>query len=388
VVNKLPYFDNAATTYPKPEVVYAFTDKFYREYGVNVGRGQHKLASTAGKLREDTRGLLLGLFHCPAKKAMFTHTATEAINIILQGLDITDNKTIYLSPFEHNAVTRVIHHLQSIYKLNVQTLAVDKDTLEYDLGKIKYQFNEYKPHFVVVSHASNVCGVIAPIKEICELSKKHTAVNIIDMAQTAGLIDTDLSSTIYDFAVFAGHKTLYAPFGIAGFICNGDISPKPLLYGGTGNDSGNQYLPSKIPDMYEVGSPNIAAIAGLTASLNWIKEMGIENIYATERKNHDELLNVLYEYKNVKIIRAKDKNNSVGIVSCLFEGFTTENDTIGQILSERDIYVRTGLHCAPLAHKFLETFPAGTVRFSVSFFNKKEDFESLSKALRYIADNS
>jgi len=384
----LPYFDNAATTYPKHEAVYAFTDKFYREYGVNVGRGQHKLASAAGKLREETRGLLLDLFHCLAKKAVFTHSATEALNIILQGLDITDNSTIYLSPFEHNAVTRVIHHLQSICKLNVQTLAVDKTTLAYNLEKIKYQFAEDKPHFVVVSHASNVCGVIAPIKDICELSKKHNAINIIDMAQTAGLIDTDLSNSIYDFAVFAGHKTLYAPFGIAGFICNGDIILKPLLYGGTGNDSGNQYLPTTIPDMYEVGSPNIAAIAGLNAALKWINDEGIEKIYATEKENHNELLNVLCDFKNIRIIGASDKSNCIGIVSCLFDGFITESDTIGQILSERYIYVRTGLHCAPLAHKFLDTFPAGTVRFSVGYFNKKEDFEVLKKALQYIADNS
>jgi cysteine desulfurase family protein len=382
----MPYFDNAATTFPKPEAVYAFTDKFYREFGVNVGRGQHKQSSTASKLRDETRELLLTLFHCPAKKAVFTHTATEALNIILQGLNITDNSNIYLSPFEHNAVTRVVCHLQSIYKLNVHTLAVDKNTLTYDLEKIKYQFAEEKPHFVVVSHASNVCGLIAPIKEICELSKKHNAVNVIDMAQTAGLIDTDISSIIYDFTVFAGHKTLYAPFGIAGFICSGDIAPKPLIYGGTGNDSSNQELSATIPDRYEVGSPNIAAMAGLNASLKWIEETGIENIYTKEKKNHAELIYVLRNFQNIRIICQKNKNNSIGVVSCLFDGFTSDN--IGQILSGRDIAVRTGLHCAPHAHKFLDTFPAGTVRFSVSYFNTKDDFDNLNKALQYIADNS
>jgi len=382
----MPYFDNAATTFPKPEAVYSFTDKFYREYGVNVGRGQHKQSSIASKLRGETRGMLLDLFHCPAKKAVFTHTATEALNIILQGLDIADNKTIYLSPFEHNAVTRVIHYLQSIYKLNVHTLAVDRQTLTYDMEKIKYQFAEDKPHFVVVSHASNVCGVIAPIKEICELSKNYNAVNIIDMAQTAGLIDTDLSSNIYDFAVFAGHKTLYAPFGVAGFICSGDISPKPLIYGGTGNDSGSQELSVNIPDRYEVGSPNIAAIAGLNAALKWIAETGIENIYKAEKENHSELINVLHNFQNIRVIRPIDKNSCIGVVSGLFDGFSSDN--VGQILSGRDIAVRTGLHCAPFAHKFLNTFPTGTVRFSVSYFNAKEDFEKLRKVLQYIADNS
>lgn len=382
----MPYFDNAATTFPKPETVYTFTDKFYREYGVNVGRGQHKLAYTASKLMSETRELLLDLFHCPAKKVVFTHTATEALNIILQGLDISDNNNIYLSPFEHNAVTRVFHYLQSIYKLNIHTLAVDKTTFEYDLEKIKYQFAGDKPNFVVISHASNVCGVVAPIKDICGLSKSYNAINIIDMAQTAGLIDTDLGSNIYDFAVFAGHKTLYAPFGVAGFVCDGDIKPKPLLFGGTGIDSANQDLPTTIPEIYEVASPNIMAIAGLNAALKWITDAGIENIYAQEKRNHKELLKVLNNFENIRVITPQDTINCIGVVSCLFDGYSSDN--IGQILSERDIAVRTGLHCAPFAHKFLNTFPAGTVRFSVSYFNERKEFERLREALQYISDNS
>ena len=382
----MTYFDNAATTYPKPESVYAFMDKFYREFGVNVGRGQHKQASIASKLRDETRGLLLNLFHCPAKKAVFTHSATEALNVILQGLDIADGSNIYLSPFEHNAVTRVIYHLQSMYKLNVDTLAVDKKALTYDLEGIKYQFAENKPHYVIVSHASNVCGLIAPIKEICELSKIYDAINIIDMAQTAGLIDLDVSSEIFDFVVFAGHKALYAPFGIGGFFCRSDASLNPLMFGGTGNDSGNQSLTATIPEKFEVGSPNIAAIAGLNAALKWIAETGIEHIYTAERNRHAELLCILREFKNITVISPTDIDSSIGVVSCLFDGYSCDN--IGQILSERDIAVRTGLHCAPRAHEFLDTFPEGTVRFSISYFNMQDDFEKLRKALRYIADNS
>lgn len=382
----MPYFDNAATTFPKPESVYNYTDKFYREYGVNVGRGQHKLAFTASKLMTATRELLLDLFHCSAKKVVFTHTATEALNLILQGLDVTDNYNIYLSPFEHNAVTRVINYLKSIYQIKVQTLIVDKKTLTYDLEKIKYQFAKDKPNIVVMSHASNVCGVIAPIKEICEMSKEFGAVNVIDMAQTAGLIDTDLSSNVFDFTVFAGHKTLYAPFGVAGFICNGDIKPKPLLYGGTGIDSANQSLPDTIPERYEVASPNIMAIAGFHAALKWIAEIGIGNVYIKEKANHKELLSILNEFSNIKIIGSTDTLSTIGVVSCVFDNYSSDN--IGQILSDNYIAVRTGLHCAPYAHKFLNTFPAGTVRFSVSYFNEKEDFIKLREVLEYILENS
>ena len=160
-MDRTAYFNNAATTFPKPEEVYSFMDKFYRESGVNLGRGRN---SSVSKLTQDTRNLLLDLFHCPAKKVVFSPSATEAINIILQGLSVSDNYNIYISPFEHNAVTRVLNYLQGLYKLNIITLCVNEKELTYDLEKIKYQFAENKPNIVIISHASNVCGIVAPIK--------------------------------------------------------------------------------------------------------------------------------------------------------------------------------------------------------------------------------
>ncbi|MBP7508677.1 MAG: aminotransferase class V-fold PLP-dependent enzyme [Prolixibacteraceae bacterium] len=382
-MERIAYFNNAATTFPKPEEVYSFVDKFYRESGVNPGRGQN---SSASKLTHDTRNLMLDLFHCPAKKVVFSPSATEALNIILQGLPVSDNYNIYVSPFEHNAVTRVLNYLQGLYKLNIFTLCVDEKDLTYDLEKIKYQFAENKPNIIIISHASNVCGVVAPIKEICTLSHQYGSINVIDMCQTAGLIDTDLSSNIYDFVVFAGHKTLYATFGIAGFICNSNLKLKPLIYGGTGIDSANPDVPDTIPERYEVGSQNIMAIAGLYAALNWIKKTGINCIYAKEKENHNKLIAVLSKYSNIKIITSSDVADTVGVVSCLFDGYSS--DSIGQVLNEQGVEVRTGLHCAPSSHRFLGTFPAGTVRFSVSFFNTDDDFAKLGQALDYIAENS
>jgi len=382
----MAYFDNAATTFPKPEQVYTFTDKFYREYGVNVGRGQHKLAFTASKLVSETRELLLDLFNCPVKKVVFTPSATIAMNIILQGLDIRDNFNIYLSPFEHNAVTRIVHALQGIHKLNIMELAVDKQTLQYNSEKIKYQFADNKPNLVITSHASNVCGVVAPIKEICEMSKSYGAINVIDMAQTAGLVETDLRSDIYDYAVFAGHKTLYSEFGVAGFICKADSLLKPTLFGGTGVDSANQDLPSTIPERFEIASPNIRAIASLNASLKWLQETGIDCVREKEKENHMKLLSVLGGFDNISVVAPIDSNTAIGVVSAVFDGFSS--DSIGTVLSDKDIAVRTGLHCAPSAHKFLGTFPAGTVRFSISYFNTDEDFKKLRETLEYIYENS
>lgn len=381
-MERIAYFNNAATTFPKPEEVYSFTDKFYRESGINSGRGQN---TSANKLTQETRDLLLEMFHCPAKKVVFTPSATEAINIILQGIPMADNYNVYVSPFEHNAVMRVLNHLQSLYKINIITLSVAEKDLYYDIEKIKYQFAENRPNLVIISHASNVCGVVAPIKDICTMSHKYGSINVIDMCQTAGLIDTDLSCDIYDFVVFAGHKTLYATFGIAGFICNGSIKPKPLIFGGAGIDSANPEVPETIPERYEVGSQNVMAIAGLHAALTWIKKTGINFIYSTEKENLNKLLGVLSVYENIRSIISATSVEQTGIVSCTFDGYSSDN--IGQILSKHGIEVRTGLHCAPLAHKFLGTFPAGTVRFSVGVFNTEDDFTMLKQALDYIYEN-
>jgi selenocysteine lyase/cysteine desulfurase len=150
-------------------------------------------------------------------------------------------------------------------------------------------------------------------------------------------------------------------------------------------DSARQELPGSIPERYEVASPNIQAISGLYAALKWIKKTGIADIYRQEQANHHKLLELLRKYDNIQIV-APDESNGIGVVSCVFVGYSSDN--IGNVLSEKDIAVRTGLHCAPYAHRFLETFPAGTVRFSVSYFNTDEDFEQLASALDYIAENA
>lgn len=382
-MDRTAYFDNAATTFPKPEEVYLFMDKFYREFGVNVGRGQHKLSARANALMEETRGMLLELFRCENKKVIFTHTATEALNLIITGLDIPNGACVYISPFEHNAVTRTLHYLQKKTKFDIEFLAVDKAALEFDIAEIARQFSGKKPYCVIVSHASNVCGAVAPIRDIFSAAKKYNAVTVADMCQTAGLIDIDVSSDIYDYVVFEGHKTLYGSMGIGGFITKPDLKMSPLIYGGTGTESANQDMPDEVPTKYEAGSHNIQAIAGLNAALKWINKIGISEIYRQEQLNSSKLVKLLKKYDNITLIEPK---NSIGVVSCIFKNYSS--DSIGKVLSDFNIAVRTGLHCAPYAHKFLGTFPAGTVRFSVGYFNNDEDFKMLEEALNYIEDNS
>lgn len=380
----MAYFDNASTTYPKPEVVYASMDQFYRLNGANAGRGRYNLAQSANALIGETRALIQKLLHCPAKQVVFTPTATIALNIIIQGLICKGAQTIYISPFEHNAVTRTLHHFEEAGTISVHQLTVSRD-MKYDLDRIRYQFESEHPDLVIVSHASNVFGLIAPVTEICSLAKKFGATTVIDMAQTAGLVDCNLGLNVFDFAVFAGHKTLYGPTGISGFIMDPAIDLPPVIFGGTGFESANQNMPQSLPERYEMGTMNISGVAGLNAALKWGLDQGIEAIWEKEQEHRKKLIELLQEYWFIKIVGDYPDCNYVGIVSCLIEGISS--DSAGEIFDRCGIAVRTGLQCAPLAHQFVGTHPAGTIRFSVGYFTSEEDFEELRQALDYIEEN-
>ena len=380
----MAYFDNAATTYPKPEEVYSFMDRFYRECGASVGRGHYSLSRSTAQMVAETRSLIQDLLHCPAKQVVFTPMATIALNMIIQGVINAGAKNIYISPFEHNAVTRTLHHYEKNGQISVYQLSVSQD-LSYDLERIKYQFDANKPDFVIVSHASNVCGLVAPVEDIFSLAKKYSAITLVDMAQTAGLVDCNIGLTTFDFAVFAGHKTLYGPTGISGFVMNPEIKLPSVFFGGTGYESANQDMPDSIPEKFEMGTQNTSGLAGLNAALHWNRSQSIQEIWNREQEHRRRLLDLLSDYWFIQIIGNNPAQTYVGIVSCLIDGISS--DSAAGIFDRCGISVRTGLQCAPLAHQFLGTYPAGTIRFSVSYFSTDEDFEELRKALDFIEEN-
>lgn len=396
------YFDNAATTFPKPKCVYDFMDGFYREHGGNAGRGSHALSLSAGKLISETRKRLQKILHCQNKEIVFTPTATIALNMILQGLLASTplsnrgrtevgerSRTVYISPFEHNAVTRVLHHFEQNGSIKVNVLPIQSN-LSYDLAEIESLFKKEKPDLLVMSHASNVVGLVQPAEKLCALAKKFGCVTVLDMAQTAGLVDLNVGLETIDFAVFAGHKTLYGPTGISGFAMKSGFDLPPVLFGGTGFESANQEMPRDVPQRYEMGTLNISGIAGLYAATEWILETGIYEIWTREQEHRKRLLEILGKYDFVKVVGSTALTNHeefqhVGIVSCLIEGLPS--DTAASVFSERNIAVRSGLQCAPLAHKTLGTFPAGTVRFSTGYFTGEEDFGELERAMEYLKGN-
>lgn len=378
----MAYFNNAATTFPKPECVYKAVADFGEQYAGSSGRGGGE--QSVGKLLADTRKLLKELFHTNRHEVIFTPTATLALNMIIQGLVADGKRNVYMSPFEHNAVTRVLYALGEKYELNVQELKVQQNFI-YDLERIGYQFADNKPDLVIVSHASNVFGLVAPVEEIFDMAKQHQAITVLDMSQTAGLLDIDLGELPADFAVFAGHKTLYGPTGISGFFINPAVNLPPVIYGGTGVDSANQDMPDDLPSRYEMGTMNAWGIAGLHAALTWLQEKGIHNIHKLEQIHRGKLLDILTKYEFIQLVGINPDCEYVGVVSVLIDGISS--DSAAPLFERLGVDVRTGLQCAPSAHKYLGTYPAGTVRLSVGYFNSDEDFEKLREALEYIEEN-
>lgn len=378
------YFDNAATTYPKPEHVYDFADSFYRSSGGNIGRGGNALAVAAGGVAKAAKDNLKKLYGCPANEVVFTASATDALNRILLGLRLCAGDAVYCTPFEHNAVTRPLHHLAEASGIDIKVLPFDSETLEPRYEEIEADFGACRPKLVVMTHASNVCGAVVPVERIARMAKACGATVVVDMSQTAGLLGLELSSELYDFAVFAGHKTLYGPFGIGGFICKYGATLRPVFFGGNGVNSVEQSLPENIVQMEEIGSQNTYAIAGLKASTDWLLERGLEAVRDAEARNRDRLLVCLRGTGFCTVVADGMRCERIGVVSAQFDGFSPDEGEM--ILGRCGVAVRSGIQCAPFAHRFLGTLPAGTIRFSVSALTGDAEFEALERALEVIEE--
>lgn len=378
------YFDNAATTYPKPERVYDFADSFYRNSGGNIGRGGNALAVAAGGVAKAAKDNLKKLYGCPASEVVFTASATDALNRILLGLRLCAGDAVYCTPFEHNAVTRPLHHLAEVSGIDIKVLPFDSETLEPRYEEIEADFGACWPKLVVMTHASNVCGAVVPVEKIARMAKACGATVVVDMSQTAGLLGLELSSELYDFAVFAGHKTLYGPFGIGGFICKHGATLRPVFFGGNGINSVEQSLPKNIVQMEEIGSQNTYAIAGLKASTDWLLERGLEAVRDAEAKNRERLLTCLRGAGFCTVVADGMRCERIGVVSAQFDGFSPDEGEM--ILGRCGVAVRSGIQCAPFAHRFLGTLPAGTIRFSVSALTGDAEFEALGRAMEVIGE--
>ena len=291
------YLDNAATTYPKPEEVYAELNNANRN-AFNTGRGSYKCAREASEVKELVRNKLLKLNNIQNAKVIYTSSATIALNDLIFGIDVEENDYIYISPFEHNSIIRPLEELKKRKKINIEILPFDKETWQPDYEKISDMFAIHHPKSIMISQVSNVTGYILPYNEIFKLSEKYNSINILDASQGFGIVPIVEKDNI-NYIVFAGHKSLYASFGIAGYIKMKNDKLSKNIFGGTGSDTMNPEMPDNIPEGYEAGSPNIVSICGLNASIDWLNKT---NIYEHEKELTNYLLTKLQDLKKIKIL--------------------------------------------------------------------------------------
>ncbi len=375
------YLDNAATTYPKPEVVYKTLDKAQREYAFNAGRGHYPSADQAEKIITKTRTYLCNI--CNADKLIFTNSATQALNQIIAGLNFQANDIVYCSPYDHNAIVRTLYAYSKKIGFTLKVIPLKED-LTIDIEKLDFQFMKDKPRAVFCTHVSNVTGYILPIESIGMICDKYDSTYIVDGAQAFGLLDFDFKKCNIDYYVFAGHKTLYGPFGIAGYFCK-ILQLELTVFGGTGTDSLNLNMPQEGFIRYEPSSPNVVAIAGLLEAAKWVKET---NVLDYEKELQLYALNKLNDIDDLIVYSFKDISQSVGIISINLESY--DSNDLSKILSEDfDICVRGGYHCCPFLYEYLDIKRFnGTVRISLSYFNTKEDIDKLVAALEELSYES
>lgn len=381
------YLDNAATTFPKPLEVYDAVDCCQRNYAVNVGRGAYPLATNAAKMVDETRSLLAVLVHADdPSMIVFTPSATIAANEIVMGLKWDDYKNVYVSPFEHNAIARPLQRICAMNNIRIRLLPFNSNTQQWDEEETARMFSMYPPDYVFVNHVSNVTGLILPIEQIATVAKRCGASAVIaDASQSLGVVDINMRESEIDYIIFAGHKNLYASFGIGGFISK-NIGLMPVISGGTGSDSLNLSMSNSFPVGFEAGSPNIIAISSLNASLKWLNRIGEQELF--KRKNHlmGLLIQGLESNNKISLYLPKDRGAHTSVLSLNVDGYLPYE--VGTILGEDfDIAARAGFHCAPFVHKLLGTEDTmGTVRLSPGYFNTEADIETAVRAIGEISE--
>ncbi|GAB4162650.1 MAG: aminotransferase class V-fold PLP-dependent enzyme [Planctomycetota bacterium] len=388
-MEKIIYLDNAATSFPKPEIVHKTVFEFYRDNGVNPGRTGCDLALNAEKMIHGTRKKLSKFFNRSLYAAgkekdpnrlVFTMNATMSLNLIINGC-VRPGDHIVTTMLEHNSVIRPVNH--KVLEGAEATYVVPDSEGYIDPEEIR---KAIKPNtkLVLVNHGSNVTGVVQDIKAIGQVCKDEGVQFAVDSAQTAGVLPIDMAECNISFLSFTGHKALFGPTGTGGICVADDAVIKGTLYGGTGVRSAVPYHLEEYPYCLEAGTQNLAGIAGLSAGLDWILERGIDSIYSHEMKLFAMLQEGFSGIKGVHIVGTKSLRNRVATMSVVIDNYDPSD--VGTILDVGyGIQTRTGLHCAPLIHEHHGTAPRGSVRFSVGPFNTEEHIKTAIEAVAEIS---
>jgi cysteine desulfurase family protein len=378
------YFDNTATSFPKPPQVIKAMNHYLLNIGANPGRSGHKSAVDAGQIVFNARKKLAKLFGVKnPMHIVFGFNATDALNLAIKGV-IKNGDHVITSSMEHNSVIRPLNELKQNAAISLSIIQAEENGI-VNVSEIEKEITD-KTTTIVFNHVSNVNSCTQPVKEIGTLCKKRGLTLIVDGAQSAGVLPFNVNESNIDLYAFTGHKSLFGSQGVGGLIIADDYDfkkIKPLKQGGTGSLSDKTVQPDFLPDCFESGTLNIAGIAGLSAGIDFILEKGIENIY----KHEKELLTYFVKkaYADVPRFEAIGYNSDcIGVCAFLIEG-TSVSEVAGLLSDNYGIMSRPGLHCAPLAHQTLGTYPNGTLRFGFNIFNTKEEIDIAVNALIEIA---
>lgn len=377
------YLDNASTSFPKPKAVVDTIYSYLTENGSNINRGCYTNAYSIEEKIFECRQRLCSLFNGPdPSNIIFTKNITESLNVLIKGL-LHSGDHVLVSSMEHNAIMRPLTQISKCGITFSRIPCFEDGSLDFSALEGLLLENTKA---IIMTHASNVCGSIMPIREVGSFCKEHGLFFIVDSAQTAGLINIDIKDMNIDALAFTGHKALMGSQGIGGFIISDELAQnlEPLIAGGSGSFSHLETIPDLLPDKFEAGTPNIPGILGLNEGLKWIEKTGIDNIFRHEINLTEKFLIDLCNLENLgylRILGKHDINDRLGVIS-----IQTQTKDLSKIAYELDegygIMTRVGLHCAPNAHKILKSFPIGSIRFSFGYFNKEAELDYTINALR------
>ena len=389
------YLDNASTTFPKPREVADAVYQYMTGVGSNIGRGGYTSAYAAEEAVFAARQLLCDFFGGEdAKNVVFTKNVTEALNVIIRGL-LQPGDHVLVSAMEHNAVMRPLQLIGRELEAGEQAPAAvisfsripcDREgNLELEaLPKLVQQ----RTKAVIMTHASNVCGTLLPIDKVGDFCKQRSLLFIVDSAQSAGVFPINMQQLHIDALAFTGHKGLLGPQGIGGFVLREHMVTKlaPLIVGGTGSLSHTEKTPRFMPDKFEAGTLNLPGIMGLAAGVRWLNQRGLASLRAHELALTEQLLTGLLDLEQQGLLRIVGRRDIVQRTSVVSIAATKQDLAVvaHRLNEEYGIATRVGLHCAPNAHKTLQTYPTGTLRFSMGWHNNEEDIGAALKALREV----
>jgi cysteine desulfurase family protein len=379
------YFDNAATSWPKPTAVLEAMSHYMSDVGASPGRSAHRLSIEAGRIVYETREAVARLFNvADPLRVVFGLNATEALNLALQGV-LRRGDHVVTSSMEHNSMMRPLRALEETGQVELTVVRCSSQGF-VDPGDLESALRS-NTRMIALNHASNVVGSVLPVAEAGEIARRHDVLLLVDAAQSAGAYPLDMEAMQIDLLAFTGHKALFGPQGTGGLCVGERVSPEeiePLKRGGTGSRSEREEQPDFLPDMCESGTPNAVGLAGLGAGVEYVLQEGTERIRAHEVDLTRRLIAGLLEIPGVTVYGGQDPELQTATVSFCIEGLAPSEVGL-RLDEEHDVMSRVGLHCAPAAHRTIGTFPVGTVRFSLSYFNTTAEVEEALLAVRQIA---